>query len=150
MPTKKKRELPVLPATPATPATPARKASPRLRYDCSVCPAYCCTYEWILVTKQDIQRLARRFELTFEVAEKRFTKLIKAYGHRVLRHRRDSIYKSACQFLDPVERRCTVYEHRPTTCRSYPEENRCGFYEFLRWERVHQDDPTFIPFRHQD
>jgi Fe-S-cluster containining protein len=146
MPTKKKRELPVLPSPSSRKVATPRK----LRYDCSVCPAYCCTYEWILVTKRDIQRLARRFALPYEKAEQRFTKLVKSYGHRVLRHRRDPIYKSACQFLDPVERRCTVYEDRPTTCRSYPEKSTCGFYEFLRWERVHQDDPTFIPFRRDD
>lgn len=131
-----KKDLPVLPAK-----------KPRLRYDCSKCPAYCCTYDWILVTKRDIQRLARGFGLTYEQAEQKFTKFIKSYGHRVLRHREDPIYKSACQFLDPVERRCTAYEHRPSTCRNYPEENYCGYYNFLKYERQHQDDPDFIPLR---
>lgn len=131
-----KKELPVLPAK-----------KPKPSYDCSKCPAYCCTYDWILVTKRDIQRLARGFGLTYEQAEQKFTKYIKSYGHRVLRHREDTIYKSACQFLDPVERRCTAYEHRPSTCRNYPEENYCGYYNFLKYERRHQDDPDFIPLR---
>jgi Fe-S-cluster containining protein len=132
----------------------ARKALPVLTtttpaaaYDCAKCPGYCCTYEWILVTKRDITRLAKRFELSYEVAERRFTRFVKEYGHRVLRHREDTIYKSVCRFFDREERRCTVYEHRPTLCRTYPEEDHCGFYDFLAWERKHQDDETFIPFR---
>lgn len=113
-------------------------------YDCTKCPGYCCTYDWIIVTKRDIQRLAKRFELSFDEAEKKFTKQVKGYG-RVLRHRKDHIFKSRCQFLDPTERRCTVYEHRPAICRAYPEERRCGYYEFLKWERDHQEDKDFIP-----
>lgn len=131
-----KKSLPVLPATTASSS-----------YDCSKCPGYCCTYEWILVTKLDIKRLAKRFELDYEVAERRFTKFVSAYGHRVLRHREDSIYKSVCRFFDQEERRCTVYEHRPKLCRTYPEEDHCGFYDFLMWERKHQDNETFIPFQ---
>lgn len=131
-----KKSLPVLKSTPAEPS-----------YDCGQCPGYCCTYEWILVTRRDITRLAKRFELSYEVAERRFTRFVREYGQRVLRHREDTIYKSVCRFFDREERRCTVYEHRPTLCRTYPEEDHCGFYDFLKWERRHQDDETFIPFR---
>ena len=127
-PEEKKRSLPVL-------------------YDCSKCPAYCCTYDWILVTRRDIERLAKRFSLSYEATEKKYTKYIKAYGKNVLRHRKDHIFKSACQFLDPIERRCTIYEHRPGVCREYPTTRRCGYFEFLKWERDQQDDPTFIPFQ---
>lgn len=135
-----KKELPVL---------QGNGKKPRLKYDCMKCPAYCCTYDWIRVNKADIQRLAKRFSLSYEVAEAKFTKFVPEYegGHRVLRHRKDDIYKSACRFLDPVERRCTVYEHRPRTCREHPEETSCGYYDFLMWERKHQDDPEFIPLQ---
>jgi uncharacterized protein len=132
-----RKELPILP-------TENKK---RLKYDCQKCPAYCCSYDWIMVTKRDIQRLAKRFELTYEQAERRFTRFVKDYGHRVLRHREDPIYKSTCRFLDREERRCTIYEHRPALCRTYPETSNCGFYDFLKWERKHQDDPEFIPFQ---
>jgi hypothetical protein len=135
------KELPVLNAQPASRTAPAT----RLSYDCSKCPAYCCTYDWILVTKRDIERLAKRFDLSYEEAEQKFTKFIKSYGHRVLRHRQDHIFKSSCIFLDPEKRNCRVYEHRPATCRAFPEEKRCGYYDFLTWERDHQDDESFIP-----
>ena len=32
-------------------------------YDCTKCPAYCCSYEHIGVSKRDINRLARHFEI---------------------------------------------------------------------------------------
>lgn len=133
------KELPVLQS-----ANGAKK-KPRLKYDCAKCPAYCCTYDWIPVTKRDIERLGRRFGLNFEEARKKFTKYVESYKRDVLRHRQDTIFKSACQFLHPTKRQCTVYEHRPAICRQYPEENKCGYYDFLSWEREHQDDQDFIP-----
>ena len=33
---------------------------------------------------------------------------------------------------------------RPAVCRQYPDSPRCGYYEFLKFERAHQDDPDFI------
>jgi Fe-S-cluster containining protein len=112
-------------------------------YDCSKCPAYCCSYDRISVTKHDINRLARHFGIEPEVAAQRFTK-IKA-GEVVLRHQKDRIYDTVCMFLDTKTRRCTVYEARPGVCKEYPERPTCGYYEFLRWERNHQGDPDFIP-----
>jgi Fe-S-cluster containining protein len=115
-------------------------------YDCSKCPGYCCSYDYIIVTRRDIKRLAARFTLSFEEAEERFTKAIKGYG-RVLRHRKDTIYNTTCQFLHPTERRCTIYEHRPAVCRDYPDSRRCRYFDWLKWEREHQDDPEFIPLQ---
>lgn len=115
----------------------------KIKYDCSKCPAYCCSYEMIEVTRRDLRRLASHFGMTEEQAEKRFTK--RREGTRVLRHRKDEIYGTTCMNLDPETRRCTVYEARPAVCRQYPEVSRCGYYEFLKWERFHQGDPDFIP-----
>jgi Fe-S-cluster containining protein len=115
----------------------------KLRYDCSKCPAYCCSYQRIPVTPRDIERLARHFDLTPEEAKKRYTKF--AWGEQVLRHRKDHIYESVCAFLDRETRRCTVYEARPEICRGFPEASRCGYYEFISWERRRQDDPDWVP-----
>jgi hypothetical protein len=133
-----KKELPVL-------QNNGNPQNSGLQYDCSKCPAYCCTYDWIIVRKSDIKRLAKRFGLSYEAAEAKFTKFVPEYGSRVLRHRKDHIFKSACRFLDPKTRRCAVYEHRPRVCREHPEEERCGYFDFLVWERKHQDDEDFIP-----
>ena len=29
-------------------------------------------------------------------------------------------------------------------CRRFPAENRCGYYDFLQFERKHQTDPDFV------
>jgi Fe-S-cluster containining protein len=117
--------------------------APKLSYDCLKCPAYCCSYESIEVNKRDVHRLARHFGVDFETAAERYTKIVD--GTPALRHQKDSTYGSVCMFLDTKTRRCTVYEARPALCRSFPETKRCGYYDFLKWERYRQDDPDFIP-----
>lgn len=117
------------------------------RYDCSKCPGYCCSYDRISVTERDIARLARHFDLPVDVARERFTwhYHTKDVDERILRHRKDTVFKSICRFFDQEERRCTVYEARPTVCRQYPYLNKCGYYEFLKFEREQQGDDEFIP-----
>lgn len=116
----------------------------RPQYSCSKCPAYCCSYPEIEVTPRDIERLAKHFGLPASVAEERFTKYDPKEEVRSLRHRRDRVFQSACTFLDQKTRRCGVYEARPAVCRGYPDSPRCGYYEFLKFERARQEDPKFI------
>jgi uncharacterized protein len=112
----------------------------RANYSCSKCPAYCCTYTEIEVTTRDIERLARHFNLRYAVAEARFTKSDAKGKIRMMRHRKDTIFDSACMMLDQEKRRCTVYDARPGVCRKYPDTSRCGYYEFLKFERIQQGD----------
>jgi Fe-S-cluster containining protein len=116
----------------------------RNQYSCSKCPAYCCSYPEIEVTRRDVARLAKHLGLDFAQADARFTKYDAKQGVRLLRHRKDDVFDSVCALLDPKTRRCTVYEARPAVCREYPDSKRCGYYEFLKFERAHQDDPEFI------
>jgi hypothetical protein len=113
-------------------------------YNCAKCPAFCCTYPRVPVTAKDVERLARRFGVSPEVAARRYTKAGPEKGERVLRHRQDVIFQSACRFLHPEHRRCTVYEHRPHACRAYPGTGRCGYYDFLSAERRRQEDPDLV------
>ncbi|MEE8137923.1 MAG: YkgJ family cysteine cluster protein [Thermoanaerobaculia bacterium] len=117
----------------------------KILYDCKSCPAYCCSYPRIVVTKTDIRRLAKYFGLTPEETLRKFTKKGEEPGERVLRHKKDEIYGSACRFLDRETRMCTVYRARPGICRDYPGTRRCGYWEFLKFERMLQEDPEFIP-----
>ena len=79
----------------------------RIRYDCSKCPGYCCSYPRIEVKDADVKRLAKHFELTLEQAQRKFTRLYKADGvsERILRHQKDEVYGSMCRFFDTTERR---------------------------------------------
>lgn len=119
-------------------------ATSRVKFDCAKCPAFCCSiYERVAVTKRDLTRLARHHGLTTDAASKRFTK---AYGkERVLRRKKDPVLGTACRFLDPETRGCTIYLARPTVCRDYPGELRCGYYDVLQFERRVQEDPDVIP-----
>lgn len=125
------------------PAAPPKAR--KLSYDCLKCPAYCCSYDRIIVEKSDLRRLARHFNIDIETARRRFTKI--NTGEQVLRHQKDKIYGSICMFLDTKTRRCTIYEARPGVCHEYPDQPRCGYYEFLKWERAHQEDEKFIPLK---
>ena len=116
----------------------------RVYYRCDKCPAYCCTYSEIEATPRDIERLARHFGITYAQAEERFTKPDAKGKRRLLRHHKDRIFDSACIFLDQRKRRCTVYEARPGVCRKYPDSTRCGYYEFLKFEREQQGDEKWV------
>ena len=116
----------------------------RANYSCKKCPAYCCTYTEIEVTPRDIERLARHFDVTYAQAEERYTKQDTEKTKRLLRHRKDTIFDSACMLLDQEGRRCTVYHARPGVCRKYPDSSRCGYYEFLKFEREQHGDDQYV------
>jgi len=119
---------------------------PRVYFDCSKCPAYCCSiYERVQVTKRDLNRLAKHFGVAVEVAAKRYTKIDTYSGDRVLRRKKDVIFEEACRFLDPETRGCTIYHARPAVCREYPARSRCSYYDVIQFERDQQDDPGVVP-----
>jgi hypothetical protein len=113
-------------------------------YDCNKCPGYCCSYPLIEVGKRDIQRLAKHFGTTYQQAETRYTRFDRSEKVRSLRQQEDLHFGRICKLFDTKKRQCTVYESRPAVCREYPDGKRCGYYEFLQFEREHQDDPTFV------
>jgi Fe-S-cluster containining protein len=116
----------------------------RVSYHCDKCPAFCCTYDEIEITTRDIERLAKHFDLGFRQAVDRFTKVRAEDGKPLLRHRKDKVFDSACMFLDQEKRRCTVYDARPGVCRKYPDSSRCGYYDFLKFEREQQGDEEYV------
>ncbi len=119
---------------------------PRVYFDCSKCPAYCCSiYERVQVTKRDLNRLAKYFSVSVETAERRYTKIHKESGERVLRRKKDVIFEEACQFLNPETRGCGIYHARPEVCREYPDRVRCSYYDLIQFERRQQDDENVLP-----
>lgn len=117
---------------------------PRVYFDCSKCPAYCCSiYERVAVTKRDVNRLAKYFGVSPETAEKRYTKMHS--GERVLRRKKDVIFDETCMFLNQETRGCGIYHGRPAVCREYPARTRCSYYDLLQFERNQQDDPNVLP-----
>ena len=112
-------------------------------YDCSKCPGYCCSYPLIALDKRDVERLAKHHGLSFDDARKKFT--FEGHGRKyAMRRKKDEYYGRICRFFDTDKRRCTVYEARPSVCRSFPGDKKCGYYDFLMFERECQDDPEFV------
>jgi Fe-S-cluster containining protein len=122
----------------------AESRPPRTSYNCGRCPSYCCTYAQIAVTASDIRRLARHFGLAVEKAARRFTKPGPGRSGAIMRHRRDRYFGTACRFLHPEQRHCTVYAARPAICRAFPGTRRCGYYDFLAFERRVAEDPDLV------
>jgi Fe-S-cluster containining protein len=116
-------------------------------FNCAKCPGYCCSHERIAVSDYDIHRLAKHFGISDKAARKKLTYHYETadIDEQLLRHHKDTIYKSVCKLFDREKRQCTVYEARPSVCRKYPYGNTCGYYNFLKFERSFQDDPEFVP-----
>ena len=113
------------------------------QYNCSKCPGYCCSYPLIALDKRDVERLAKHHGLSFQDARRTFTK--EENGRKyAMRRKKDSVFGRICRFFDTDKRRCTVYEARPSVCRSFPGGGRCGYYDFLSFERRAQEDPEFV------
>jgi uncharacterized protein len=121
-----------------------KNTPPSTSYNCANCPGYCCTYTRICVTSRDIKRLAKHFDLSQDVAAKRFTTEGYEDNEIILGHKPDEHFVTACRFLDKEQRRCTIYEARPAACREFPGVRRCGYYDFLAFERRCQEDPDYI------
>ena len=112
-------------------------------YNCRKCPGYCCSYPLIALDKRDVQRLAKHHGLSFSAARRKFTKAV--WGRKyVMRQKADTIFGKICRFFDTKERRCTIYHARPSTCRAFPGEGHCGYYDFLKFERDGQEDETYV------
>jgi len=75
---------------------------PIVRYDCSQCPGYCCSYPRIEVKAKDVARLAKHFGIGVSEAERRFTRIYKSDegNERILKHHKDTVYGSICRFFD--------------------------------------------------
>jgi Fe-S-cluster containining protein len=111
-------------------------------YNCAKCPGYCCSYEIIPLTKHDVERLAEHFDLSFARARTKYT-VARDEEKFTMRRKADEHFGKICQFFDTEARRCTIYNARPTVCRTYPG-GRCGYYDFLASERRHQEDPEHV------
>jgi len=113
-------------------------------YNCRRCPAYCCSYPRIIISEKDLARLAKHQGIGIEEARRKFTKRGHEDGERVLRHKGDEHFGTVCRFLNRKTRACMVYKARPAICREFPGPGRCGYYDFLSFERNAQEDPDFI------
>lgn len=132
----KKREAKAAPAKPPKP--------PKVEFDCSKCvPSYCCSYGHIPIKESDIKRLAKFLNITPAQCKKRHTRQASGnFKGRELKHAPNVEHGSMCKFY--TGGKCSVYEARPDVCRAFPNGKRCGYYDFLKFEREAQGDPKLV------
>ena len=87
------------------------------------CFTRCCRKLELFLYPYDILRLKKRLGITSEEFLNSYTGVVQAgnpcFPSVIMRMRDDA--EHSCPFLDP-EKGCTVYEDRPSACRTYPLE----------------------------
>ena len=88
-----------------------------LRFECTQC-GQCCTargeYAHVYLNPGEARELADELKLPLREFRRRYT-FKDEYGYTQLR-----FPDSTCVFLERGTNRCTVYESRPTQCRTFP------------------------------
>ena len=98
-----------------------------------------------------MERLAKHHGLTFEDARRAFTK--EEHGRKyAMRRKKDTVYGRICRFFDTKKRRCTDLLRRAPPCAARSRAaGRCGYYDFLSFERRAQEDDEFVALtNHED
>jgi len=86
---------------------------------CAECQARCCTGEsgYIYVTKTEAEKIAKHLNLDMKsfVQEYLFKK---GYKHSIKERKNGESYE--CIFYDSKTNGCSIYEARPTQCKTFP------------------------------
>ena len=61
-----------------------------------------------------------------------------------MRRKKDDVFGKICRFFDTRSAAARSTKARPAVCRSFPGGGRCGYYDFLSFERRAQEDPEFV------
>jgi Fe-S-cluster containining protein len=92
---------------------------------CNYCPGYCCYRRQgsvLLVTGEDINRLARFFKIRDGQVRKKYM------GNKnTFRVKKDG--SCIFQAADRMTARCSVHEARPAQCRNFPYNRPCPYLE---------------------
>lgn len=106
-----------------TESKPVRKTSFPFSFHstaCNLCDARCCRgpkgYIWI--TKSRAIEIAESLNMTFDRFSAHYLRLV--CGSLSLREVYVAPHEYACIALDQKTNQCTIYEHRPEQCRSFP------------------------------
>jgi len=92
---------------------------------CKACRAYCCRLP-VEVGIQDLIRLGVISEFDRQEPLKSIAKKLKKEGvvsrlhHKTEKLTLVQMANGDCLYLDPLDRKCTIYEKRPDTCRNHP------------------------------
>jgi Fe-S-cluster containining protein len=107
---------------------------------CSQCEGNCCIGEsgYIWINSSEIEKLANHLNLEVDqLVEKYLTKVGYKY---TINEQKLSETNYACIFFDLEKKQCSIYEARPTQCRTFP------FWDYFknRINEVKDECPAII------
>lgn len=105
---------------------------------CDTCAGNCCIGEsgYIWITVQEINFLAKHLKISQEeLIEKYLNKIGYKYSIKEVKLAEDNF---ACMFFNLEKRQCSIYEARPTQCRTFP------FWDYFKenTEEVYKECPA--------
>ena len=100
-----------------------------LYFECTQC-GECCTWTGgeVWVSVDEVRALAKHLGITFAQFRNRYTRVVTGRGRCLVEK------PGSCVFFDD-EAGCTVYEHRPRQCRTFPFW-RYNLKSRRRWESM--------------
>ena len=105
---------------------------------CSKCDGNCCIGEsgYIWINNQEIQSLANHLQLSLGELKESYLKKI-GYKYSII-ERKIQENNYACIFFDLNKKQCSIYEFRPSQCRTFP------FWDYFknRVNEVKQECPA--------
>jgi uncharacterized protein len=107
---------------------------------CAMCDGNCCIGEsgYIWITKKEIENLAKYLNITIDELAQKF---IFKVGYKFsIREKLISKDNYACVFFDLTKKQCSIYEVRPSQCRTFP------FWEYFKnnIEEVKEECPAIV------
>ncbi|PPK60706.1 hypothetical protein B0F89_11721 [Malaciobacter marinus] len=108
---------------------------------CSCCQGNCCIGEsgYIWITKEEIDNLSRYLNISLEELRLKYLKKV-AYKYSLKEIKLEE-NNYACVFFDLKKRQCSIYEARPTQCRTFP------FWDYFKnnEKEVYEECPAIKP-----
>ncbi len=97
---------------------------------CSKCEGKCCIGEsgYIWITTAEIKRLSMHLGITMEELQSNY--LTKIRYKYTINEKLLGVNNYACIFFDTEKKQCSVYEARPTQCRTFP------FWDYFKTHRA--------------
>jgi len=119
-----------------------------LKFKCTGC-GKCCTGSpgYVFLSNADLERFAAHFQCSIEEFMQRYTRFVE--GQYALLDRPETY---DCIFL--ADKKCTVYEARPTQCRTFPwwvhhlREPKDWEEAAIRCEGINHPDAPVVPSLH--
>ena len=107
---------------------------------CATCEGNCCIGQsgYIWITMQEIDTLAKHLNISVQEC---FDKYLLKYGYKFsIKEKKISDNNYACVFFDLDKKQCSIYEARPTQCRTFP------FWEHFKEniDEVVQECPAIV------